>query len=91
MELAPRGVEVVTVYPGPVRSALERRAKAEMKQGLMTRFVPTGDPGPLAAQILTALERGRARVVYPAFYNIGWRLPALGREISAGFSPGAAA
>lgn len=91
LELAPGGVDVVTVYPGPVRSPLERRAKAEMRQTFMTRFVPTGDPEPLVARIMAALERGRPRVIYPAFYNIGWGLPALGRELSARFSPGAAA
>src|SRR5262249_29420993 len=71
-ELAHRGVRVVTVYPGPVASALERAARAQYAAGVLQRAVPTGRPDALAERILDAIERGRARVIYPAVYELGW-------------------
>ncbi|MCC6644704.1 MAG: SDR family NAD(P)-dependent oxidoreductase [Polyangiaceae bacterium] len=76
-ELAPRGVRVVTVYPGPVASALEARAKAQYGGGWLTRALPTGDADELARLVVTALDRGRARVIYPRVYGLG-RLPFAG-------------
>ncbi len=70
-ELAPRGVRVVTVYPGPVRSDLEKRARDQYGRGLVSRVLPTGDPAVLARLTIDAVERGRARVVYPSVYAAG--------------------
>ena len=72
VELASRGVAVVTVYPGPVASALERSARAQYGGGVLKKAVPTGRPDALATRILDAVERGRARVIYPALYGLGW-------------------
>jgi short-subunit dehydrogenase len=70
-ELAPRGVQVVTVYPGAVASPLESKAKDQYGRSLLTRLVPTGHPDLLARKIVRALDAGRARVVYPSFYAFG--------------------
>lgn len=70
-ELRQRGVRVVTVYPGPVASALESRAKAQYGGGWLTRALPTGDADELAARVVGALDRGDARVVYPKAYALG--------------------
>jgi short-subunit dehydrogenase len=70
-ELAPRGVQVVTVYPGAVASALESKARDQYGRSLMTRLVPTGKPGVLAQKIVAAIDARRARVVYPALYAFG--------------------
>jgi short-subunit dehydrogenase len=71
-ELGPRGIHVVTVYPGPVASALERGARAQYGDGPIARAVPTGRPDELARRILDAVERRHARVIYPAVYSLGW-------------------
>lgn len=70
-ELGPRGVRVLTVYPGAVASPLEARAKAQYGNTLVTRWVPTGRPDELARRVLEALAQKRARVVYPAAYALG--------------------
>lgn len=87
LELAPHGVRVVTVYPGPVRSELERRARAQATPGLLTRIIPTGRPEPLAARVADACERDEARVFYPALYDVAGRAPGLAARFTRAFSP----
>ncbi|HEY4118336.1 MAG TPA: SDR family NAD(P)-dependent oxidoreductase [Byssovorax sp.] len=87
-ELAPRGVHVVTVYPGPVRSALEARARAQYERGLVSRLAPAGDPGVLARKIVDAIDGRRARVVYPSVYAVG--LLAITSPIALAVGPAAA-
>ncbi len=86
-ELAPSGVHVVTVYPGPVASPLESRARAQLPSGWLQRALPTGSPDALAAAILDALERRQARVVYPRFYDVASRISPLAARFTARFSP----
>lgn len=87
LELAPRGVRVVTVYPGPVRSELERRARAQVPPSLLTRLLPTGEAGPLARRIVDACEAGRPRVFYPGFYDVAGHLPGLASRLTRAVSP----
>lgn len=77
-ELRPRGVDVVTLYPGAIRSALEDKARDQYGRGLASRLMPTGCPDELARLALSAVEAGRARVIYPRFYRVG-ALPLAGR------------
>lgn len=87
-ELAPLGVRVVTVYPGPVRSALEQGARADYGGGgLFGRFAPTGDADQLAARILTALETDEPRVIYPRLYEVGWSATNLARWFALSYGP----
>lgn len=72
-DLAPHGIQVVTVYPGPVKSPLEQGARdAYGGGGVFGRFAPTGDPAKLAALVRRAIERDEPRVIYPALYRVGW-------------------
>jgi short-subunit dehydrogenase len=87
LELAPRGVAVVTVYPGPVSSALERRARAALAGGRIARIAPVGDADVLARRIVAALDRGQPRVIYPALYAAADRALGLTRWFTARFSP----
>ena len=91
VELADRGVQVVTVYPGPVASALERAARTQFGGGLVSRAVPTGKPEALATRILDAIERGRARVIYPALYEVGWHAQNLAAWFALAAGPRPAA
>jgi short-subunit dehydrogenase len=87
LELAPRGISVVTVYPGPVSSPLERRARAALAGGRMARIAPVGDAEVLARRIVAALDRGQPRVVYPALYAAADRALGVTRWFTARFSP----
>lgn len=87
-DLAPLGIRVVTVYPGPVRSALEQGARdAYGGGGLFGRFAPTGDPAELARRIMNALERDEPRVIYPRLYGVGWTATNLSSWIALSYGP----
>jgi short-subunit dehydrogenase len=87
-ELAPHGVRVVTVYPGPVKSGLEQGAREEYgASGWFARMVPTGDPDELAHRIVRAVERDEARVIYPRLYGVGWSANNLSRRIALSYGP----
>lgn len=87
-DLAERGVRVVTVYPGPVKSALEAGARADYGGGgLFGRLAPTGDPKELASRIMDAIERDEARVIYPRLYGVGWTAPNLSSWITLSYGP----
>ena len=86
-ELAPRGVHVLTVYPGPVTSALEQGARSQYPQSIYTSALPTGDKDVLARLILDALARGEPRVVYPRAYRVGWRAGDLAARFTLAFGP----
>ena len=87
-ELASQGVRVVTVYPGPVRSALEQGARdAYGGGGLLGRLAPTGNADALAARILHAIVENEARVIYPRLYGVGWIAPNVSRRVALDYGP----
>ncbi len=87
-ELAPHGVRVVTVYPGPVKSALEEGARdAFGGGGVLGRLAPTGEPAELARRILVALHRDEPRVIYPRVYGLGWSAPNLSSWVALSYGP----
>lgn len=87
LELASSNVHVVTVYPGPVRSNLEKKARAQVPQTLIARAIPTGDPEPLARLMVDACLKKKARVVYPPLYDLARRMPQVANRITMRFSP----
>jgi short-subunit dehydrogenase len=87
-DLAPHGVRVVTVYPGPVRSALEQGARdAWGGGGVLGRFAPLGEPDELARRIMTAIERDEPRVIYPRLYGVGWSATNLSSWLALSYGP----
>jgi dehydrogenase/reductase SDR family member 7B len=87
-DLAGHGVQVLTVYPGPVRSALEAGARADYGGGgLFGRFAPTGEPAELAARIMSAVAADEPRVIYPRLYGVGWTAPNLSSWIALSYGP----
>lgn len=87
-ELADRGVQVLTVYPGPVKSALEAGARADYGgAGLFGRFAPVGDPAELAARIMSAVASDEPRVIYPRLYGVGWSAPNVSRWFALAYGP----
>jgi len=87
-DLGDRGVRVVTVYPGPVRSALEQGARdAYGGGGIFGRLAPTGDPAELAARVVHAIEHDEPRVIYPRVYGLGWVAPNFSRRVALDYGP----
>jgi len=87
-ELGRRGVRVVTVYPGPVRSALEQGARdAYGGGGIFGRLAPTGNADALAARIVQAVLADEARVIYPRLYGVGWIAPNVSRRVALDYGP----
>jgi short-subunit dehydrogenase len=87
IELAPMGVHVLTVYPGPVTSELESRARAQVGSSRLARWMPTGAPDVLADHVLEALERRRPRVIYPPLYAVAARALRASRFLTERLSP----
>jgi short-subunit dehydrogenase len=87
-DLAEHGVQVVTVYPGPVKSALEAGARADYGGGgLMAKLAPSGEPAELARRIMRALAEDEPRVIYPRLYGVGWTAPNLSSWIALSYGP----
>lgn len=81
-ELRATGVHVLTVYPGPVTTAMADAAYASYggRKGIVA-LLPEGRADVLARRVLRAIARRRARVVYPRFYALtrwlAWLPPLL--------------
>ena len=87
-DLAPHGVQVLTVYPGPVKSALEQAGRDGYGGGgLFGRLVPTGDPAELARRIMAAVEHDEPRVIYPRVYGVGWSATNLTSWFALSYGP----
>jgi short-subunit dehydrogenase len=87
-DLAAYGIRVVTVYPGPVKSALEQGARdAYGGGGLFARVAPTGTPTELARRIMLAIEKDEPRVIYPRLYNVGWTATPVASWFALSYGP----
>jgi short-subunit dehydrogenase len=74
-EMKPHGIHIVTVYPGPVTSDMEAAGRAAYEESAAAKYTPTGTPDVLARMICAAVEKKRARVVYPRVYAISRHFP----------------
>ena len=79
VDLDERGISVLTVYPGPVRSPLEARGRTQLRKSPIAEHAPTGNPAALARRIARALERGHKRLVYPTIYAVPDLFIEIGR------------
>ena len=70
VELRGSGVNVLTVYPGPVKSPMEAAARVNLNENLASRYAPMGDSDVLAQLIWKAVKKRKARVVYPQIYGL---------------------
>lgn len=87
VELAPSGVHVLTVYPGPVRTEMEEAAWAHLDVAAWQRRVPVGTPEGLADRVAQALEKRRPRVIYPQVYAVSHHLRSLTQWVTARLAP----
>jgi short-subunit dehydrogenase len=77
-ELRQHGVHVVTVYPGPVRTAMAD-ANFAVFDPSVARLTPTGDTRTLAKLVARAVEKKKPRVIYPGVYAVTRWFPWLAR------------
>jgi short-subunit dehydrogenase len=74
------GVHVLTVFPGPVDTAMLRATIAADPLAAQMSWMPTGDVATLAKKIRRALERRDGVLVYPEVYGgLRWIAPWMGR------------
>ena len=78
-EMKPHGIHVVTVYPGPVTSDMEAAGRAAYAESAAVKYTPTGTADVLARMICAAVEKKRARVVYPRIYALSRHFPNVTR------------
>lgn len=69
LELAPAGVNVLTVYPGPIVTPMGERAAAAYEKDVLPRFL-WGSVGVLATRTARAMDAGCARILYPRLYHV---------------------
>jgi len=86
-ELRGTGVHVVTVYPGPVHTPLEKRAREVLEENAASKYTPTGDADVLARMIIHAVNRKQPRVIYPRVYGISRHFPNATRWMLDRFTP----
>jgi short-subunit dehydrogenase len=84
-ELKPSGVHVLTVYPGPIDNGTPQD-NVEM-YGSAAKAAPWGDPRELACEIRLAMQRRRARLIFPRFYAAARAFPQIARWVVDGNTP----
>jgi short-subunit dehydrogenase len=85
-EVKKRGVHVVTVYPGPVRTAMAEAAVQRYDHALAASM-PMGSCDKLARLVMRAISGRKARVIYPRAYAAARMFPSLTRWAVDTFSP----
>ena len=86
-ELRGTGVKVLTVYPGPMHTAMLGIAHAGYPKLRRVTSLPTAQPEVVARQVHRAIERGTARVIYPRVYTVFRYLPGVARWLLDRFTP----
>jgi short-subunit dehydrogenase len=86
-ELRGTGVHVVTVYPGPIRTAMSTQAFESFEDPWTKRLVAEAPPEKLAARIRQAVERRQPRVIFPRSYALVRHVPDTARWVLDRLSP----
>jgi short-subunit dehydrogenase len=86
-ELRGTGVHVVTVYPGPVATDMGTTGLAKYETTWASRLSPMGNAADLAKLVVQAVEKKKARVVYPRSLAMAMMFPRLARWVTAMFTP----
>jgi short-subunit dehydrogenase len=87
VELKATGVHVLTVYPGPVSTPMEKAAKGAYEDSLLVRHLPTGTADGLAHRIHGAILRRQDRVFYPRIYALHRHARVLNQWVTDRVTP----
>jgi short-subunit dehydrogenase len=86
-ELRGTGVNVATVYPGPIRTEMLEGGLRAFEESRAVRAMPVGTPDVLAQKVRRAVEKRRARVIYPRSMASARYFPNLTRYLVDRFTP----
>jgi len=86
-EVKKHGIHVVTVYPGPVTSAMETAARNAYEDTAGAKRAPTGTAKVLAQLVADAVDRRTDRVIYPRVYGLVRHFPNFSRWAVDSFTP----
>jgi short-subunit dehydrogenase len=86
-EVRGSGVHVVTVYPGPVHSELAKRGVEGFESSPWVSRAPWGTADELARLVRRAVDKKKARVIYPRFYALTRWFPPLARWVTDRTTP----
>jgi short-subunit dehydrogenase len=86
-EIRASGVDVVTVYPGIIETDMARHGMAAYEKTVALRLQPRGTTAHLAKHVRRAIEKRRARVVYPRFNALARMFPGITRWTMDRFTP----
>jgi len=86
-ELEPKGVKVLTVYPGPIETEMEAAARANLEEGIGQRLAVSESPEAFARALFRALDKRSVRLIRPRTYVVGWHLRNLASWVVAKLSP----
>ncbi len=86
-ELRGTGVHIVTVYPGPVATDMGTTGLAKYESTWASRLSPMGNANDLAKLVVRAVEKKKARIVYPHSLASAMMFPRLARWITAMATP----
>lgn len=78
-EIRKSGVNVVTVYPGPVKTPMGDAGYAAYPPTWGPRILPSGTSPVLARRVRRAVERRGARIIYPWLYTVTRYFPTVTR------------
>jgi short-subunit dehydrogenase len=84
-EVRGRGVHVVTVYPGPIKTEMESAARARYDKPAPP--MPSGTTDELARRVVRAVARRKPRVIYPRFFGLARTFPGISRWVTDLMSP----
>jgi len=87
VELEGTGVHVLTVYPGPVETALEKAARARLEDGFLQRNIPLGTPEALAELVREGIQKKQARLIYPKVYGAARLARVASQWLTYRFAP----
>lgn len=87
VELKGTGVHVLTVYPGPVATDLEKKARAALQEDFLSKAIPMGTPEGLAELVKTGIDKQTSRLFYPKFYGATRFARATSQWLTYRFAP----
>lgn len=87
VELKSSGVNVFTVYPGPVKSPMEDVARQKFEDSFGAKNAPMGDPTVLAKKIARGIQKKQARLIYPSFYKASRYTRVFSQWVTDTFAP----
>ncbi|MBK7975366.1 MAG: SDR family NAD(P)-dependent oxidoreductase [Deltaproteobacteria bacterium] len=87
-EVRKSGVNVITVYPGPIPTDMGNAGFAAYEPTWMLKMQAVGTVDELARRVVRAVERREARVIYPGgTYTLARWMPPLTRWVVDRFTP----